>query len=47
MPYMQVGSITVLETEESYANILLGNYSVPEDFLRKALFSLSVLNISC
>jgi len=31
----QVEAITILETEKSYVNILLGNYDVPEDFLRK------------
>jgi len=31
----QVEAITILETEESYVNILLGKYDVPEDFLRK------------
>merc|ERR1719402_1474114 len=31
----QVEAITILETEKSYVNILLGKYDVPEDFLRK------------
>jgi len=31
----QVEAITILETEHSYVNILLGDYNIPEDFLRK------------
>ena len=33
----QVEAITILETEESYVNILLGNYDIPEV---KAKFSI-------